>query len=187
MNKLAALFLVLFSMIYPTTDLGANMNLYNPDARLENFKKKIQFDEIVNKESTSPLVTNLSVDPTQYPQFKGWKLDGKSSKNRGEELMTEWIFQNNKESFLIEIYLSPKGVEPSRKRFLQTADSTTTMEIPFQKGPSGVGTLSAIPLQQPYDYILFIYKNAYVHVRSRGAAVDALEVSRLISSQLEVK
>jgi hypothetical protein len=184
MNKLIRLVLLILCLTYPMLNLGAQMNLLNPDARLEKFKKKIKFDEILAKELITPLYTAVNVDPTRYSQFEGWLLSSKNAQNRGDELFYEWIFKKSKESVLIQIYLSPKSVAETRKRFLDAADSTSTMEIPFEKGPDDIGTLSAIPHHTPYDYIIFVNRNIYVHVKSYESAIDTLAISKLINKQI---
>lgn len=184
MNGFIIFALLVFNIIYPVSILRAEMNLLNPETRLEKFKKEIHFNEILSKEASSPLVNSVNIDPTKYPQFNGWTLSSKITQNRGKEVSSEWVLKNNKESVLIHVYLSPKNIDASRKRFLETVDATSTMEISFEKGPDGIGTLSAIPSQRPYDYVLFIYKNTYVHVRSYQSEIDTLAICKLIYSQL---
>jgi hypothetical protein len=187
MKKRLIFQLLALGLIFPIVSLGGQMNLLNPDARLEKFKKKIQFDESLSKESVGPLISTIHIEPNKYPQLEGWALDQKTNSLRGEELFNEWIFKKNKESLLIQVYLSHKGVAETRRRFLEAVDSTSTMEIPFDKGPDGIGTISAIPLQRPYDYVVFIYKNTYVHVRSYGSAIDALAVCKSIYAEINKK
>lgn len=160
------------------------MNLLNPETRLENFKNKINLKEVLSKEPTGSLIQSVVIEPDKYSQLEGWTSEKKTSSFRGEELFQEWIFKKNNEALLIEVYLSPKTVEGTRKRFLETVDSTSTMEIPFKNSPEPIGTLSVVPLQQPYDYVIFIYKNTYVHVRSYHSSIDVLTVSKNIYEQL---
>jgi hypothetical protein len=154
-------------------------------ARLSAFKRVIQFDRAVQSESKNEYI---DLDLTRLeapPQLNGWKVvQHQLAVQRGDGSKSlYWQFEKETGSLTIIITLYKPGSDSAAMRFLEIADSTTTLEIPYIKGPSTIGTLSATDKESRED-IFWFFENACVELTRFRSDVPHIDIALWLHRQL---
>ena len=121
------------------------------------------------------------------PELSGWQVQehGVTSNSDGSKIIFVWEFKNGEENSLTIQARTCKTVENAANYFLNTADSTTTTEIPYIKGPEELGAVSAVDGQDGTSYFWF-YKNVFIKVtKYPKSKVSALHIALWVQKELE--
>lgn len=154
-------------------------------ARLSAFKRAIQFDRAVQGESKNEYIDLDLARLESPPQLNGWKVVQHQlavQKGDGSKSLY-WRFEKGAGSLTIIITLYGPATDSAAKRFLEIADSTTTAEIPYIKGPSAIGTLSATDKENRED-IFWFFENACVELTRFRSDVPHVDIALWLHGQL---
>ena len=88
---------------------------------------------------------------------------------------------------IVTVFVSCQGPEPARQFLLDTATQTTRMDIPYAKGPAGLGTLSVINSAAGAPSLIWCYRNVCFHVRGIDTQANVRDLATWLQSQAEAK
>jgi hypothetical protein len=151
------------------------------------FKKKIRFDEAFQHE---PIEEHIEIDFSTFPappHLGDWAVVERYHLQRedGENIL-HWQFEKNDALFTVTLTIYPPAHNLAAEKFIQTASSTTRMEIPYIKGPSDLGTLCVVD-EGDDTTAMWVYRNAFVKVARYQSGVPHIESARWIQKRLETK
>ena len=157
------------------------------DPRILEFKKKIRFDEAFQHE---PIEEHVEIDLSTFPappHLGGWTVVERHHLQRedGENIL-HWQFEKDDALFTLILTIYPPNNNLAAEKFIQTASSTTRMEIPYIKGPSDLGTLCVVD-EGDDTTVMWVYRNAFVKVARYQSDVPHIEIARWIQKHLETK
>lgn len=153
------------------------------DPRLETYKQKIGWEQL--KEPGSPLggVAVEWPDISKAPTFQGaaWKLIADDI--HFTEALTErqWVMRQQRQNVSVKIAVSSSGWPPARDHFLRTISSTTMLDIPYQRSPKLVGSLSVETIGDHTGIVIWLFRNVCFQIRADETDLDP----RLLAAWLQ--
>lgn len=151
--------------------------------RLDSFKQTIHFDEALLTDNKNEYIDLTWDNISPPPQLNDWtvidhelrleKMDG--SRN------FSWQFKKDESLFTIFVRIFKPGSSDASNCFLQIANATTTMDIPYNQGPKNLGTLSAVSKYKGSG-IFWFYRNICIEITPSGTEIDHLEIAYWLQS-----
>jgi hypothetical protein len=154
--------------------------------KVERFKRRIDFDKVLKAESADKLVRAIWPDALSAPALgPGWSVaDNTIGRTRGGSAR-EWVLRRGDETVSILIFVSEGGVQPARQFFLLRASNNMMMEVPYLKGPAGLGTLAVHLSHKQAPSFIWVYRNTTFQVDAQDTSLDILPIARWLQATAE--
>jgi hypothetical protein len=133
---------------------------------LKDFKKKVGYDEAILNEKQDGLIVIDFRKIKPYPLATQWPAERPGDNfafdrfNEPDRFYFDWMMTGDDLIAIITVNIYA-DYEGARKKFIRTAESVTTMELPWVPCNNKVGTVCAEDL-----FLFFVYKNVFVKVVS---------------------
>lgn len=180
---------VLPFLIGVTMALNANLSAAGGmnSPRLAAFKNVVGFDEALAKNKLHR-DEFIDVDWTRVEvpsQLAGWKTGTRELQPIMEDggRTFYWQFERGDESMTIIVRIYPPGGIAAGQGFLEIANATTTMAIPYIAGPRDLGALSAIEQGQS-NSVFWFDRNVCVEVTRSHTNVSHMEVAYWVQDRM---
>ncbi len=125
------------------------------------FKEIVGFQPGIKEELEKYFVKRSWPDPKKSRVLgkRGWHLFYQDLLPGSGEVLKTWTFRKIAENVTVDLYVSSGNNEYSLNRFLSLGTSTTMDKIPFKKGPSYLGQLSACIETEYHSRYLWVFHN----------------------------
>ncbi len=174
--------------IVMTNPIAAPGKPYDPmqSQRLIEFRKTIGFDAARAQETRVAQVLLDWEGLRSPPELEDWNRRVDVSKDEEGGMTVSIDFSKNDEQVNLSIQVFDPRTNRAPESLLIKADSVTSMNIPYLRGPHDLGTLSLISPSQPTRRVFWFFHNVHAEVSVYKTAVPALTVARWLQRQLEL-
>jgi hypothetical protein len=186
MNRLRVAVLALLLGWAHSIEAGGQMD--NLEAMLDRFKQRIDFDGAMRTEAPGRLVLVTWPDILSAPGIVqgGWSIVANTTKSIAGGAERKWVLRRGGEEVDVVAFVSPTEVEPARQFFLSEASNTMMPEVPYERGPRDLGTLSAASAPHPTrGSLLWLFRNVCTEAKRFDTQVDILAIARWLQARYE--
>jgi hypothetical protein len=162
--------------------------------RIEEFKKRINFQEISKLQSQTEGIVIKWDFPLQWQPFsnQNWEIVNNSNSLSIDKdfVLKEWVLRQGEKTLVVEVGVSSAGTELAQQHLLNVAVNTTMMEIPYRKGPIELGDISIINTGEMIRNVVWVFKNVCFRISDLDNSIDVLAFARwlqLLAKQHIVK
>ncbi len=157
--------------------------------RVERFKREIGFENVAARDEGRGDVVFEWPDVESGAGLRktaGWRRveDFTTSDAPGEAYRVRTL-QNDQGTFMVAIHVSSSGARPARERLVELAGRTMTVDIPYVKGPPGLGDLAVVNRNPEVPDLIWVYANVCIQVDADESHVDPLAFARDLQAQME--
>lgn len=155
--------------------------------RIKKFRRDTGFDHLREINSKKPVNPNTGVmcdwkDPYQFPLLQDWHIKPPSIHGGCNIASKEWVLTRNHEMIKIRIYVSNRGIEGAKDRFLAMAASTNSRAVPFKKRERSQGGLGHFHVSNSHREA-WIYYNVKFIVETHHSDIDIYPVCLWLQEQ----
>lgn len=154
--------------------------------KVERFKQRIDFEGALRDENTAEAVRAIWPNPMSAPGLgAGWSVVGDTTWRTDGGAAREWVLRRSEEAVSILIFVADGGVQPARQVFLLRATESNMVDVPYVKGPAGLGTLAVhLPFKQASS-LIWVYRNTAFHVGADDTSLDILPMAKWLQATAE--
>lgn len=154
--------------------------------RIAEFRQALDFDAVVAKENKQEFVDLAWEHLPTPPQLAGWRTT-KQELSRALPPNGEMVFMmalERDDEFVTITSTIFSSTEQAAAEFLDFANSSTMMEIPYVRGPKSLGTLSAMDKNR-ISAVFWFYKNIFTVVEKGNTTISHFDVAAWLHEQME--
>lgn len=154
--------------------------------KIERFKKRIDFDNALRLENAAQAVRAVWPDPRGAPGLgAGWSVAGDTIWRTNGGTARQWRLRRRNESLSILIFVTDGDLQPVRDFFLSRASENMMVDVPYVKGPAGLGTLAVhLPFKQAPS-VIWLYRNTMFQVDGDDTGLDLLPIAKWLQAIAE--
>src|SRR5215510_8754596 len=111
--------------------------------KIERFKQRIDFDGALKAENTGEAIRATWPNAIDAPGLgAGWTVADDSIWRTNNGTVRESLLRRADETVTVLIFVSEDGVQPARQFLLFRASNNMMPDVPYVRGPNGLGTLA---------------------------------------------
>lgn len=154
------------------------------DEKIRKFKRLVGFDDLPGSDDPG----GVRVDWQRLPkvlaeEVKGLRLDWESTHSFKPGIGTaQWTWQRRDRQLHVEVFVSGTGPVAARKRLLEIATDTTTVESHMVLANEALGDLSIEHFARTGREMVWVFRNVCVVVENDGNGPNVVSVSRRIQA-----
>jgi hypothetical protein len=154
---------------------------------VERFKDRIGFDATMRTEAPGRSVLIAWPDMLTAPGVvaQGWSVAADTTLKAPGGAKRAWVLRRGKEAVSVNGYVSASGAEAARQFFLAQAGNTMMSEVPYERGPPGIGTLCVSLIRPGSSSLLWVFHNVFTLVSVTDSPVDAVAIAKWLQAQYE--
>jgi hypothetical protein len=155
---------------------------------VDRFKQRIDFDGAMRTEILGRMVVVTWPDMLSAPGIGqgGWSIAATTTKSIAGGVERKWVLRKGAEEVDVIAFVSSTAVEPARQFFLSQASNTMMPEVPLERGPTHLGTLSAASQPHPaMGSLLWVFRNICTGIKRFDTQLDILAIARWLQARYE--
>ena len=156
--------------------------------REARFKNRIAFQTLSERTNDDRGVLLKWPDPLSLPPARDgdWKrgTDVVVTEEPGEAYRV-WKFRNERGTLAVEVYVSSTGPATARRRLVELAARTMSVEIPYVPGPKGLGDIAVIHANPQVHRLIWVFHNVCVFLRENDSGVDLTALAMALQQLME--
>jgi hypothetical protein len=119
------------------------------------------------------------------PQLTGWQTGTRELQPSGEDGSRTfyWQFERGDELLTIIAHIHRPGTDAAGRAFLEIANATTTMAIPYIAGPKDLGVVSAIE-QGHSNGVFWFDRNVCVEITRSQTKVSHMDIAYWVQAAM---
>jgi hypothetical protein len=156
--------------------------------KIQRFKDRIDFDAKVRVEPPGWSVILELPDMLTAPGIanQGWSVAGDTTFKKKYGALRKWGLNRGEATLAIDVFVSSAGTKAAREFFLEESANTMMVDIPYSRGPEGIGTLCVSQLRPPTSSsVLWLFHNVYTRVRGTQSPIDVVAIARWLQGQYQ--
>lgn len=151
--------------------------------KVERFKSRIDFDNAFQGDDPMEIVRAHWPNMSTAPGLAGtWPVVADTTWYEKNGVARQWTLRKGAQVLDILIFVSSEGVEPSREFLLSRASENMMVDVPYAKGPPGLGTFAISSPNPKSPSLIWVYRNICFHLRVIDSHLDILPIARWLQS-----
>lgn len=131
---------------------------------------------------TMPLLAVDWPDPRHCPQLAGWTVTFTDTTPGFPEVRRQWRLRRGDDGVVLTVHVASDDADTARSRFLATGSIHSAAEPTWQRGPGGLGEVSARSLDG--SRLLWLDRTVVILLESRASDIDLPEVARWLQERV---
>jgi hypothetical protein len=157
------------------------------DEMIARFKQKIDFDAALRAEPAGQMVLLKWPDMLQAPGIAGggWVVFTDTVLGAPGGSQRKWVLRKGDETLGIVGFISSSGVDAARQFLISQVSGTMMRDIPYERGPQGLGALSIIAPHPTQGGLAWVFRNACVSIDTNDTQVEMLPIAKWLQGLLQ--
>jgi hypothetical protein len=166
---------------------GERVMINGETERVKRFKSLIGYEEALKGLNQNEGVVCEWPDPSNWEGLKGslWKIYGETLRAERAAVTRRWFLRQQEQTLLIEIFVSSGGPRLPAEYLLKISSSSTLPEIPFTKGPRGLGQLAIQFGNGEPKILIWTFYNVCFRIQQMEHKISILPLARWMQNLAE--